>query len=96
MSDSQLPDVRVSELEKQLKDARDFMAGTSLCEGCQRKREERKIIATPRIQVEEERDRLRQALADLRALILLDDDGFFEEIGPGMGPVLERVDALLK
>ena len=40
-------------------DAWDFVAGTSLCEGCQQKRVERRIIATPRIQVEEERDALR-------------------------------------
>ena len=46
-------------------DMASFMAGTSLCEGCQVKREERRIIATPRIQVEEERDALRAQLAEL-------------------------------
>lgn len=41
---------------------RDFLAGCSLCRECQAVREARAIIATPRIQVEEERDALRQLL----------------------------------
>ena len=47
-----------------------FCAATSLCEGCQKKREERAIIATPRIQVEEDRDSLRQQLAEAKKLLL--------------------------
>ena len=44
-----------------------FMAGSSLCEECQKTREARAIIATPRIQVEEDRDSLRQQLAEAKA-----------------------------
>ena len=45
---------------------RDICAGSSLCTGCQKKRNERKIIATPRIQVEEERDALREEVEGLK------------------------------
>jgi hypothetical protein len=45
---------------------RDICAGSSLCTGCQKKRNERKIIATPRIQVEEERDALREEVERLK------------------------------
>jgi len=45
-------------------------AGSSLCEGCQKKRWERRIIATPRIQVEEERDQLRARIAELERITL--------------------------
>lgn len=62
---------RIAKLECELKEAHDFMAASSLCEGCQKKREERAIIATPRIQVEEERDRLAHAAAN--ALRFSDD-----------------------
>ena len=61
--------------EAKIKDMFDFLAATSLCEGCQKKRLERRIIATPRIQVEEERDRLRGDSALLDAL--LDPEGPF-------------------
>ena len=61
--------------EAKIKDMFDFLAATSLCEGCQKKRLERRIIATPRIQVEEERDRLRGDSALLDAL--LDPEGAF-------------------
>ena len=57
--------------EAKIKDMFDFLAATSLCEGCQKKRLERRIIATPRIQVEEERDRLRGDSALLDALLEL-------------------------
>jgi len=51
----------LADLERELADRIDFLAGSSLCEGCQVKRGERRIIATPRIQVEEDRDRLLSA-----------------------------------
>ena len=64
-----------SALEADFAEANEFMAATSLCEGCQVKRAERAIIATPRIQVEEERDELRQQLdwkPDERVVIVYD------------------------
>lgn len=61
--------------EARIKEAFGFLAATSLCEGCQKKREERRIIATPRIQVEEELDRLRADSAMLDRL--LDPEGPF-------------------
>ena len=53
----------VDRLRTVVSDQQDFLAGSSLCDGCQAKREERRILATPRIQVEEERDELRAQLA---------------------------------
>jgi hypothetical protein len=53
-------------LKDQVKDLTEICAGSSLCKACQQKREERRIIATPRIQVEEERDRLNGELVDAR------------------------------
>ncbi len=53
---------RLAENERLL----ELAAGSSLCEACQKKRMERRIIATPRIQVEEERDRLRAENERLR------------------------------
>ena len=49
------------------KELYEFLAGSSLCPECQKYREARAIIATPRIQVEEERDQLREALATAQA-----------------------------
>jgi len=60
-------DEEVGRLKAKLVDRNNFLAGCSLCEECQKKREERAIIATPRIQVEEDRDRLRAQLAELEA-----------------------------
>lgn len=59
----------IERLRGELHYYQDFMAGSSLCEGCQQKREERRIIATPRIQVEEERDSLRARIAELEGEI---------------------------
>ena len=54
---------KINHLRAELDERWEFLAATSLCKGCQQKREERAIIATPRIQVEEERDTLRAQLA---------------------------------
>lgn len=57
---------KIADLEAQLAETNAFLAASSLCEGCQQKRVERAIIATPRIQVEEERDSLRRELTTSR------------------------------
>jgi len=59
----------VESLEGDNKELHDFLAGSSLCEGCQSRRVERKIIATPRIQVEEKCEALTARVSELEAAL---------------------------
>jgi hypothetical protein len=55
---------RIAELEKENRELVEFLAASSLCEECQKFRERRAIIASPRIQVEERCDQLKKELAE--------------------------------